>query len=59
MVSDCHSWMLEDLEGPVNRPSDHARKMLETIRSLTREKRKRKGDQQQHNTDEGTSKGEE
>ncbi|KAK4409116.1 hypothetical protein Sango_0492600 [Sesamum angolense] len=46
--SDCPSWMLEDLEGPldddifVSRDAEYGRKLMKTVKSWVREMRKKK-----------------
>ncbi|KAL0305156.1 UNVERIFIED_CONTAM: hypothetical protein Scaly_2994100 [Sesamum calycinum] len=65
LVSDCPSWMLEDLEGPwdddifTNRPENYTRTMLKTLRSLMRERRKKRKQEQQNKKGEGSSRGNE
>ncbi|KAK4410434.1 hypothetical protein Sango_0116400 [Sesamum angolense] len=55
LVSNCPSWMLEDLEGPwdddifTNRPKNYTRTMLKTLRSLMRKQ------EQQNERGEGSS----
>ncbi|KAG8368964.1 hypothetical protein BUALT_Bualt15G0101000 [Buddleja alternifolia] len=47
-VSDCPSWMLEDLEGPDDddifqeRPPDHAKKLFKALRSFLKDKKRQR-----------------
>ncbi|KAL0297765.1 UNVERIFIED_CONTAM: hypothetical protein Sradi_6828600 [Sesamum radiatum] len=60
-ASQCPSWMLEDLEGPLDddifesRPDDHARKLFKTMRVFLREqKKKRRAEREQREQEERT-----
>ncbi|KAL0392824.1 UNVERIFIED_CONTAM: hypothetical protein Sradi_2505200 [Sesamum radiatum] len=60
-ASQCPSWMLEDLEGPLDdhifesRPDGHARKLFKTMRVFLREqKKKRRAEREQREQEERT-----
>ncbi|KAL0408082.1 UNVERIFIED_CONTAM: hypothetical protein Sradi_1742600 [Sesamum radiatum] len=64
-ASQCPSWLLEDLEGPLDddifehRPPDHTRKLFKAIRSFVREQRKKKkAEEEQRQEDERNLRGE-